>query len=182
MISVSVKSDFKDVERALKGAQRDAIPNARRRTLNKLAQLAKSEAVRSIRARYRFKASVVRRAIVISRANFRALTAEVKAVGRNTPIIEFGARQTRKGVTVGVSKGKRKLLRSAFIATMKSGHTGVYWRKGKKRLPIQEVHTIGVTHALASIAVTAAMKKIINTKLRSTYDHELAFELKRRGL
>lgn len=194
-ISISVKHDFSEAERALSRAQHVAIPAARRRTLNKLAQFAKSEAVRAIRSRYTFKAATVRKSITINRANYRSLSAEVKAIGRNTPIIELGARQTKKGVTVAVSKGKRKLLKGAFISTMQSGHKGVFKRSSKAarrtkgrpatssaNLPIEEVHTIGIPHAFASIAVTNAMRKVIADRLATTYAHELGFELSRRGL
>lgn len=194
-ISISVKSDFSAIERALTHAQHAALPSARRRTLNKLAQYAKSEAVRSIRSRWRFKAATIRKSISIKRANYKALEAEVRAIGQNSPIIDFAARQTRKGVTVGVSKGKRKLIKGAFVATMKSGHKGVFKRSAKAtrrtkgrpttsspNLPIEEVYTIGVPQAFASIAVSNALRKTVADRLRNTYEHELSFELTRRGL
>ena len=52
------------------------------------------------------------------------------------------ATQTMRGVSILVNKGKRKLVKGAFLATMKSGHTGVFFREGRKRLPIK--------HALSS--------------------------------
>lgn len=43
-------------------------------------------------------------------------------------------RQTKKGATAG----KRPIIPSAFVATMPSGHTGVFKRRGGARLPIDE--------------------------------------------
>jgi hypothetical protein len=62
--------------------------------------------------------------------------------GKEIPLAKYPARQTKRGVSVLVNKGKRKLVRGAFLATMKSGHTGVFRREGKQRLPIK--------HALSS--------------------------------
>lgn len=55
-----------------------------------------------------------------------------------------GARQTRLGVTVGINKGTRALIKGAFIATMKSGHVGVFLRTGPGRFPIKELFTTRV--------------------------------------
>ncbi len=51
------------------------------------------------------------------------------------PLIKFGKpRQTAQGVRVGSN-----VVDGTFVATMPSGHTGVYRRKTKARLPITEV-------------------------------------------
>ena len=62
--------------------------------------------------------------------------------GKEIPLSKYPARQTKRGVSILVNKGKRKLVPKAFVATMKSGHTGVFLREGKARLPIK--------HALSS--------------------------------
>ena len=54
----------------------------------------------------------------------------VKCQGGPLNLIEFSARQTKKGVTVQVKKTEpRSLLKHAYIATMKSGKKLVMWRK-----------------------------------------------------
>ena len=45
------------------------------------------------------------------------------------PLMEFGPVQGPRGVNVVVERGRAELLPSAFIATMKSGKTGVFVRK-----------------------------------------------------
>jgi hypothetical protein len=42
-------------------------------------------------------------------------------------------------VNVEVDRGKRTLVKGAFVATMKSGHVGIFRREGKARLPIKEL-------------------------------------------
>lgn len=51
------------------------------------------------------------------------------------PLYELGATQTKAGVRVRL----RGSYKSAFIAKMASGHSGVMKRTGKARLPIREL-------------------------------------------
>ncbi len=50
-----------------------------------------------------------------------------RAAGR-IPLYAFGARETKRGVRYAITKGKTKKVPHAFIATMKSTHTGVFLR------------------------------------------------------
>jgi hypothetical protein len=53
----------------------------------------------------------------------------LRATGAQVTLINYGATQTKRGVSVCVKNG-RKLLRHAFIATMPNGHKGVFEREG----------------------------------------------------
>lgn len=80
------------------------------------------------------------------------------------PLIAFNARQTGRGVSVEVTKGRRLVVAHAFIATMASGHKGVFLRRGnkqimqrgryagKKRQPIYEAFSASVAPALGEAA------------------------------
>ena len=48
--------------------------------------------------------------------------------------------------SVKIVKGHDTVLKNAFIAKMPNGHTGVYVRESKKRLPILEKKTVSVRH------------------------------------
>ncbi|RWE59812.1 MAG: hypothetical protein E5V22_11085 [Mesorhizobium sp.] len=80
------------------------------------------------------------------------LTATVRGSGRPIALIKFAARQTKAGVTAN-AWGHRKLYKGTFIATMKSGHRGVFVRETKKRVPIKELWGAGVTQVMSQ-AVT----------------------------
>jgi len=113
---------------------------------------------RAVRFRKRVKARRVREAFSLrfprgaKHIDDLAWALDVKKVP--IPLADYPRSQTKRGVTVGVNKGKRTLIKSAFIATMKSGHVGVFVRerdaaiasgrdgKGrlrKGRLPIREL-------------------------------------------
>ncbi len=86
------------------------------------------------------------------------------AKAKPLPLIAFGARQTTSGVSVEVTKGKRATVAHAFLATMASGHKGVFMRRGPKRIatkgghmgkrrqPIFEAFTASVAPTLGRVA------------------------------
>lgn len=108
----------------------------------------RADSVRSVRSRKRFKAAKLRRALPLFFPRGRKIESllwEMKVSGEPVPVSSLPHRQTRKGVSVAINTGKRSFIRSAFIATMKSGHTGVFLRRGAGRLPIDEAFTTKVS-------------------------------------
>jgi len=93
----------------------------------------KAEASRQIRARWNIKASRIAKTLSLI---FPRSGADLVWILRSsygpTPLADFGARQTSKGVSVLIYKnGSRTLIQGAFLATMKSGHRGVFERTGE---------------------------------------------------
>jgi hypothetical protein len=122
----------------LKAALRRALRKAGATALRDMG----SEASKRIRARKRIKARYITRAFTLRRASGSDIAGMEWAVdvsGAPVPLIAYPARQTRKGVSVEVNRGKRTLVKGAFVATMASGHKGVFRRVGKARLPIHEL-------------------------------------------
>jgi hypothetical protein len=105
------------------------------------------------------------------------------AKGKPLPLIAFGARQTRAGVSVEVTKGKRSIINAAFIATMQSGHKGVFMRRGPKRIaskgryagkmrqPIYELFTATISSALAKNAAPVLQRG--ESVFRSTFARQM---------
>lgn len=176
-------------------AARDMQQQAAARALNKMADQAKTAAAREVRsAGYNLKASVIKAQMRVKRATPGQLTASVVASGRPIPLIQYGARQTGRGVSVSVQKG-RKVIAGAFIATMRSGHVGVYVResggkhvkvkKGGKaswhELPIRQLFGPSVPDALANKAVQDALQTLVAEKLPRLIEHEHAWLRKKLG-
>lgn len=116
-----------------------------RRALRKAGSTAlrdmNAEATKRIRARKRLAPKYIKRAITMQRKGATIENAEwaLKVSGEPVPLVAYPHRQTRRGVSVEVNRGKRTLVRGTFKATMKSGHIGIFRRRGKARLPIQEL-------------------------------------------
>lgn len=77
-------------------------------------------------------------------------------------------RQLKKGAKAG-----KKTFPGAFVATMRSGHIGIFRRKGKSRLPIREVRVPlqGAQGIVSSIARQA------DKRLLTIFQQELSYEL-----
>lgn len=118
--------------------------------------------------------------------NYRKATANTPearlATGfKRIPLIEFSAREAARsrgrgrgsGVTYRMGTGNaRTRLQSAFIVQMRSGHKGVFMRKGRARLPIVELKGPSPGQVFAKFRGTALARA--EEVFRTTLDHELS--------
>jgi len=98
-----------------------AINGVIKRSISKINKGVKKEY--NITAKY-----LSRIAVVSPKANQNALSAGIKLRYIPIPIIGFKPKQAKSSISVTIKKGKTIVVREAFIATMLSGHTGVYAR------------------------------------------------------
>lgn len=187
MLTLDVRADVKGITSSLTryiGDQQKAVVRA----LNKTAEQARTAASQEVRAAgYNIKASAIKKSFSIKRASAGNLIVTLRATGRPIGLINYGARQTKSGVSVQVKTG-RKVLRHAFVATMPSGHNGVFERTGKQHrtvmkngkrvrtgLPIKELFGPSIPQSLANDAVEKAIMAKIREKFPQILKHELAF-------
>jgi hypothetical protein len=188
MIQVNVRGSMDSIIADLSRKQQQVIEPATIRALNKVASQVKTNAARQMRdAGYNLKVSDIKRSLTINRASSGNLNAKVIASGRPIPLIKYGARQVSSGVSVDVLNG-RKVIANAFIATMPSGHKGVFVRIGKthkkvtKRgravwsgLPIKELFGPSVPNGLANEAVQAALQELIEQKFPEILRQQISY-------
>jgi hypothetical protein len=104
--------------------------------------------------------------------------------GKPVPAAKFPHTTSGLGtiVTFG-GAGGTKLISGAFVARMKSGHLGIYRRKGKTRLPIDEVFSSRLPKQFGQEVVLTLGDKTYR-KLATAYERGLKREigkLKRKG-
>jgi len=189
MIQINVQVEIDRALEKLGRIKEEVGDKAVMRALNKVADQAKVQASREIRAAgYGLKAADIKKSIDIRKASRSDLRAIVRATGRPIPLIKYQApRQTKNGVIVSVKNG-RKLIRGAFIATMASGHTGVYERVGNSHkkvmhrgtfqwrgLPIRELWGPSIPSAFASKTVQEALVAAVREKFPKQLAHEIEF-------
>lgn len=119
-----------------------------------------------------------------------ARAATVSISGARIPLIEFRAsgREPSRGKGRGVSaviEGKRKRYPNAFIATMRSGHRGVFTRVGAstrrsaggwaRNLPIAELNGPSLPHVFAKFIPLGVQRA--GEQLAKNLEHELSFAL-----
>lgn len=176
-ISVSVQGDMASLIADLRNTRQAVIDKALPFALNKTMDQVKTASARQVKdVGYNLKVSDIKKSLVQQRARPGALTASVTASGRPVPLGRYGARQTKKGVSVQVLNG-RKVISHAFIATMPNGHKGVFVRVGKGHkkvkkagrvimsgLPIKELFGPSLADAFANKQVQDVIAKLIADK------------------
>lgn len=97
----------------------------------------------------------VRKQLPIRNATASTLSATLSATRKRIPLIDFHAqgpmpsRGQGQGVTYQLRGGAGRVP-NAFLTVMKTGHKGVFARKGKARLPIRELFGPSLGHVFAA--------------------------------
>lgn len=188
----------------------DKIEGATISAMNRAAQSAITAASALIRKKYNFKKSELDSQIRMIKAtksrNYVFIIVRNKEIG----LIKFSARQigkpgrskkgkgprTKQGVKATVIKGERKLyrsvdkLRGSFIATMRSGHTGVFIRSatettlnkaGKKTAKIHELYGLRLTSLFSPVDGKSRVVDLIESKFYEVFVKRFQHELRRKG-
>jgi hypothetical protein len=159
------------------------------RAMNRAMASARTVMVRAVANDTGLKQKDVRDAIPLTEATYTRFEARIAASLKRIPLIKFNARgpEPSRGRGRGVSyrlKGSRGRLPHGFIATMPSGHRGVFERTpGKfmrtkpKRQAIHEkfgpsLGRVFKTHRPAGIAR-------LQEAFMKNFDHELGFQQSR---
>jgi hypothetical protein len=132
MMEISLNEiDIKDFKQFLLLQKKEAS-KILSQAINKTLPGVRTDAVQEIYNILNLTKTAIRKYMTIKKyAKPTDMTGIFDVTSKPIPLIHYGARQTNKGVTVKVlrSSGSRSLIKHAFIATMKSGHKGVFWRK-----------------------------------------------------
>jgi hypothetical protein len=144
----------------------------------------RSEASKRVRQRKRLKASLVREAIhmrVNKASSIEGMEWALEVRGKPVPLAAFPHRQGTRGVSVEVNRGKRSLVEHAFVATMRSGHRGIFVREGLTRLPIRELFGSRPVDALLHQGEADAVAERGRASLEATFARLLPLELAKEG-
>lgn len=133
MITLNARSsDFEIIAREF-GATEKEIQAALKRAVSRTTRWASKEAPRRVAKVVKVTAKIIkgrtRFSILMDRDGYGRVWVGLKPI----KLGKLNPRQTRSGVTAGPAK-----IPGAFIATMKNGHVGVFRRRGKTRLKIDE--------------------------------------------
>lgn len=183
-MSIAISADWD--RSALAGLETGKLKGAVKRALRKAGATAlrdmRAEASKRIRARKRIKVRYISRALSLRRpkgGDISAMEWAVDVSGEAVPLVAYPHRQTAKGVSVEVNRGKRTLLKGAFKATMRSGHEGVFRRRGKARLPIEELRGSRPVDALLHAGEAEAVAQRGGESFNATFARVLPLELEK---
>lgn len=183
-MNIHVAFDVKAVNKMQKDMPQQMIPTVLARSLNKTIQTTQSTAVKSIANQTGVKQKMIRDFLVVTKAQKQRLATVLSTPHKKRLtllMIDPHAKQNARGVVYRMD-GQRKQMDHAFIATMKNGHRGIYARKlGEKRLPIRELQGPSVAQVFMQPEIQTKMKNTIDDRWQPLLEHELSYELQRRG-
>ncbi|MGM0562822.1 MAG: phage tail protein [Pseudomonadota bacterium] len=163
---VSVKGDIKASLKHLKGISPRVVRPASVTALNRTVKPAHTQAVRTTGKIEELPAKVVRDRVRFYKATRRKASASIVGLTLPLPVAKAGTpRQLKKK---GARAGKH-LVPGGFVADMEGGHVGIYKRKGKARLPIQEqyIHIGSTIRAELAGAAIGAPREFVKR-----FEHE----------
>jgi len=177
---VEVKFDEAKLARIRKmlRAVPQGMPRVMSRGINRTATGARTEIARRIAAIVKIKQTAIKKGIKLTKATYRRWLANLNIYGKRIPLIEFGARQLKAGVSYSIEKGgARKRIPSAFIQIMPvSGHRGVFkrYRPTTKRLPIVQLFgpSVGTVFEGAG-RIAAEIERETGKKLEKNIDDQI---------
>lgn len=187
--AVEIKFDEKrleEIRKLLRGIP-NAMPNVMSRGINKTTTSTRAEIARRIAAEVKITQAAVKKSIKVTKATRTRWRADLDLFTKRIPLIKFGAKELKKGVSYRISKsgGRKKITDPArpFIQTLPSGHIGVFRRHTPetKRLPIVELKGPsigGVFEGAAGIA--AEVQESSMEKLELNIDRQVAYILSKR--
>lgn len=175
-----LKLDLRETRQAFRKLKTNA-PKAVMRALNRTMENVQTVAVRSVAADLGLRQADIREALEIQRATPANLRVRLIARGARIPLIAFGARgpEPSRGKGSGVTyrlPGGRGRVPTGFIATMRSGHRGVFKRIARARLPIVELKGPSVVQSFTK--QLAAMQARAAEQLPKNLEHEVQFLLR----
>lgn len=100
------------------------------RAINKSLSGAKTDSAKEIYTVLNLTQKRIKENMQVKRATYQNLNAKLWSTGESIPLIDYGATGVKSGgITVKIKKNQgKKAIRGAFVARMKSGHLGVFWR------------------------------------------------------
>jgi hypothetical protein len=192
-----LKIRLEGFEEALRLFSPEITQKAAKYALKEAAAAGRTAAGKAIREKWNIKATKVNaelKNLGVTRVD--TIQAIIQAKGRPISLTYFGAKevkdmggrvviQTRtsgksqarsrlaRGVTVQILRGQPTTLKKAFIATVKSGHIGVFQRTGPMRLPIKDMSTITIASMFNQQPAQEATARVVHEKWQERFWHHL---------
>ncbi|GHT05044.1 hypothetical protein AGMMS49525_11980 [Bacteroidia bacterium] len=126
----SKKGQIQDIQRKFKSQlSESAIKKGTATAINGVMKSSIGRINKAIKKEYNITPKHLNRISKVSpQAKEGALDAGITVNSQRIPLIGFKPKQSGSCISVQIKKGKKVLVRDSFIATMNSGHTGVYAR------------------------------------------------------
>ncbi len=139
----------------------------------------KTQAFKQVKKVYAVKQSALNEATKTraQKASTGNLAGYISFSGVKIPLYKFQVTPktpgTGKKVRAGVMKGGGAVFESAFIAEMKSGHTGIFERITSRRLPIEEKMGLSAAQMVQNEVIMDQLTQEAQEKVDERLNHEI---------
>jgi len=176
-MEVKVKSNMDKAMRGLWNVKTKYIQKALVTSLNKIGAEVFTQAKRELKDATGLKVGVVAKGLKKDKARKGDETYSIHIKSRYLNVIEFGARQTKKGVSAKVW-GKRKVYRGAFIGSGRNSGKQLVFKK-RKNAPkrIEAVHGASLPREFERQDMAKIFNKKIKTRFPILFKRALGFHL-----
>ena len=152
-------------------------PKALAGAMNRSMLSARTVASKETRARYNVKASDIKAATRIQKANYSTMQATLVFSEKARSLMKFDPSSkspTQYPTIVSVKvKKKRSSVKGGFIASGPKGGTTMFKREGKTRLPIAKLHGPSIPQMVGNESVVDKMGEKLLSTLETRLDHEV---------
>ena len=146
------------------------VKKAEPMALNKTAAIARTDQSKEIRKTFNITAKRLNQDLEkvsgsnkATANNLRSIVKATKKSNTNPGLQNFGAKQTRKGVSYRIRKDQgRKNIPGAFKTNMPKGGEGIFLRTSKDRLPIVRKTGPSVVQMMTKIGIAPVQKAAKN--------------------
>ena len=176
-MEVKVKSNMDKAMRGLWNVKTKYIQKALVTPLNKIGTEVFTQAKRELKDATGLKAGVVAKKIKKDKARRGDETYSIHIKSRYLNVIEFGARQTKRGVSAKVWD-KRKVYRGAFIGSGRNSGKQLVFKK-RKNAPkrIEALHGASLPREFERQDMAKIFNKKIKTRFPILFKRALEFHL-----
>ena len=180
-MEVKVKSNMNEVLRKLGTVHKKYVAKALVTALNKVGAEVVTQAKRELKDATGLKAGVVGKKIKKDKARKGDETYSIHIKSRYLNAIEFGARQTKKGVSAKIWNN-RKIYKGAFIGSGRNSGKQLVFKKSRRKKGIEAVHGASLPREFERQNMAKIFNKTINKRFPILFKRALDFHLmKARG-
>ena len=163
-MEIKVKSNMKKAIRDIGNVPKKYVQKALVTSLNKMGKEVMTQAKRELKDATGLKAGTVAKKMTKDKARRNDETYTIRIKSRYLNLIEFNARQTKKGVSAK-AWGKRKNYRGAFIGRGQNSGKELVFKKVRDSKRIKAVYGASLPREF----VRQDMEKIFNKKIKTRF-------------
>ena len=167
---------MKKAIRAIGNVPKKYIPKALVTSLNKVGAEVFTQAKKELAGATGLKQNIVAKKIKKDKARKGDETYSIHIKSRYLNVIEFGARQTKKGVSAKVW-GKRKIYRGAFIGGGRNSGKRLVFKKVRGSKQIRAFHGASLPREFERQDMAKIFNKKIKTRFPILFKRALDFHL-----